>query len=168
MSRDSQIAYNPSCDIHINPHCSANTTKTLAVGDKPSDDFSYKAVYEPVQTAEPVYDSNGALVDHTYHTTGSRFLGWERMGENFQHFQHNGGSAINGYFHDFGHNHIDNVKGSDINQNDMGHQLDDHNGVGSGYDANGNARQACGSQFCTGHAVSGNTSFGDSDDINQV
>ena len=58
------------------------------------------------------------------------------------HFQHNGGSAVNNYFHDFGHNHIDNVKGSDINQNDMGHDND-------------------------GTTHSGNTAFGDSDDIQQ-
>ena len=59
---------------------------------------------------------------------------------NYQHFQHNGGSQVNNYFHDFGHTHIDNVVGSDINQSDMGHDND---------------------------AVSGNTAFGDSDDINQ-
>lgn len=41
---------------------------------------------------------------------------------------------------DFGHMHIDNVKGSDINQNDMGHD---------------------------GDTWSGNSSYGDSDDINQ-
>ena len=41
---------------------------------------------------------------------------------------------------DFGHMHIDNVKGSDINQNDMGHD---------------------------GDTTSGNSSYGDSDDINQ-
>jgi hypothetical protein len=60
----------------------------------------------------------------------------------FVHFQHDGGSQINGYFHDFGHMHIDNVAGSDINQNDMGH---DNDGV----------------------ATSGNSTYGDSDDINQ-
>jgi len=60
----------------------------------------------------------------------------------WQHFQHNGGSGVNNYFHDFGHTHIDNVTGSDINQSDMGHDTD-------------------------GTTTSGNTAFGDSDDINQ-
>jgi len=60
---------------------------------------------------------------------------------NFEHFQHDGGSEINGYFHDFGHMHTDNVVGSDINQNDMGHDTHD--------------------------ATSGNASYGDADDINQ-
>jgi hypothetical protein len=58
------------------------------------------------------------------------------------HFQHNGGSLVNNYFHDFGHTHIDNVQGSDINQSDMGHDND-------------------------GTTTSGNTAFGDSDDIQQ-
>jgi hypothetical protein len=60
----------------------------------------------------------------------------------WQHFQHNGGSQVNNYFHDFGHTHIDNVVGSDINQSDMGHDND-------------------------GTTTSGNTAFGDSDDIQQ-
>jgi hypothetical protein len=59
---------------------------------------------------------------------------------NHQYYQHDGGSQIGQYFHDFGHMHIDNVKGSDINQNDMGHD---------------------------GDTWSGNSSYGDSDDINQ-
>jgi len=42
----------------------------------------------------------------------------------FVHYQHDGGSQINNYFHDFGHTHTDTVKGSDINQNDMGHDND--------------------------------------------
>jgi len=58
----------------------------------------------------------------------------------YQRFQHNGGSQVNNYFHDFGHVHIDNVKGSDINQEDMGHDND---------------------------TVSGSSKFGDSDDIQQ-
>mmetsp|Transcript_12206 Transcript_12206/g.17683 ORF Transcript_12206/g.17683 Transcript_12206/m.17683 type:complete len:340 (+) Transcript_12206:57-1076(+) len=60
----------------------------------------------------------------------------------FVHYQHDGGSQINNYFHDFGHTHTDNVKGSDINQNDMGH---DNDGV----------------------ATSGTSTYGDADDINQ-
>ena len=60
----------------------------------------------------------------------------------FQHFQHDGGSQIGQYFHDFGHMHVDNVHGSDINQADMGH---DNDGV----------------------ATSGDSAYGDSDDINQ-
>jgi hypothetical protein len=68
--------------------------------------------------------SNGDVhgISHAGHTstwtTGNAGVSNVGGGGELSYHLHNGGTAIGDYHHDFGHNHIDNVTGSDVNGSD--------------------------------------------------
>ncbi|EKX40753.1 hypothetical protein GUITHDRAFT_142615 [Guillardia theta CCMP2712] len=45
-------------------------------------------------------------------------IGYASGGGELTNHLHNGGTSVGGFIHDFGHNHIDNVTGSDVNGSD--------------------------------------------------